>query len=193
MIILESHTATCKDCWARGDKRVSEEWDNIEQSERAQITLAEECESNTDRGCLISDDEGGYPQAEDFLCSRPSTPQLYYEIHSSLCPVAEDNNFELTRVCDPVHPASMGRDYRARRCENTSSQYYSDSEWDEVDSFVSCEEYFEEGTSEETPDSGNDDGDNFYHIIVGDYVGPESPTQNLEDQSLLLYGRVQKY
>ncbi|KAJ5788230.1 hypothetical protein N7457_003220 [Penicillium paradoxum] len=184
MITLESHTATCEDCWARGDRRISEEWVNVDP----------DCESDTDRNAISSDDEDGYLKAEVFLCSRPSTPQLYYEIHSALCPVIEDNDFDLTRACDPVQLGSMGRDYRARRNKMTSSECLSDGESDGADSFASCEEYINEETPEEEQlDRGDTENNDVYQSMVGPHVRPKSPIKSLEDQSLLFYDLAQEY
>ncbi|OQE02799.1 hypothetical protein PENVUL_c038G08485 [Penicillium vulpinum] len=162
MITLESHTATCGDCWARGDKRVFEQQtcDEADTDGEASEMVMSGCESSTDESVDSSDDEEGYFSAEEFLSpssySRPATPQLYYEQHSGLCPVSEDNDFDLTRTCDPVDLASMGKDYRARRYKTSSFQYLSDG----TESFVSCEEYLNEGTpAEENFSSGSEEND----------------------------------
>ncbi|KXG54612.1 uncharacterized protein PGRI_077560 [Penicillium griseofulvum] len=107
-----------------------------------------DCGTDADGSDNGSDEKEGYFSAEEFLSPspylRPATPQLYYEQHPAWWPVSDDNNFDLTRTCDPVDPVSMRRDYRARRPKTTPSQYSSD----DTDSFVSCEEYLDE----ENPD-----------------------------------------
>lgn len=195
MITLESHTATCADCWARGDKRVYEPqtYDEADRDGEAFKTATFDCESDAERSDNSSDDDEDYFSAEEFLSPspylRPATPQLYYEVHSEMCPVSEDNEFDLTRTCDPVDPASMRRDYRARCHRTSSSQYSSDG----TDSFVSCEEYLDEETpDEEDFDSGNEE-DDVYYSIVGPTVTPKGLIKSLEDRSLRLYGSVQEY
>lgn len=195
MITLESHTATCADCWARGDKRVYEleTYDEANRDVEASRTGTFDCESNADGSQNSSDDDEDYFSAEEFLSPspylRPATPQLYYEVHSELCPVSEDNEFDLTRTCDRVDLASMGRDYRARRHKTTSSQYSSDG----TDSFVSCEEYLDEEALDEEDFSSRDEEDDVYYSIVGPTVRPKGLIKTLEDRSLRLYGSVQEY
>ncbi|CAI7638299.1 unnamed protein product [Penicillium glandicola] len=180
MITLESHTATCGDCWARGDKRVYEQqtYDRADRDGEASGETTLDCENDRDGTGNSSDDEEDYFSAEEFMSpsqySRPVTPQLYYEIHSASCPVSEDNDFDLTRTCDPVGLASMGRDYRARR--HTSTDEYLD----------------EETSDEEDLRSGNEEED-LYYSIVGPPGRPKDPIKRLEDSSLLLYGSVQEY
>ncbi|CAI7597404.1 unnamed protein product [Penicillium palitans] len=159
----------------------------------ASKTVTLDCESDADASDNSSNDDEDYFSAEEFLSPspypRPATPQLYYEVHSELCPVSEDNEFDLTRACDPVDLALMGRDYRARRHKTTSSQYSSG----DSDSFVSCEEYLDEETlDEEDFDSGNEE-DDVYYRIVGPTVRPKGLIKSLEDRSLRLYGPVQEY
>ncbi|KGO73820.1 hypothetical protein PITC_035360 [Penicillium italicum] len=196
MITLESHTSTCADCWARGDKRVYEPLtcDNADSDGEASKTATSNYESDTDGSDISSDDDEYFP-AEELLSpspySRPATPQLYYEVHSEFCPVSEDNEFDLTRACDPVDLASMGRDYRARRHKTISFEDFLDG----TDSFVSCEEYLDE--DEEIPDeesfgSGNEE-DDVYYSIMGPPIRPKGLIKSLEDRSLLLYGSVQEY
>lgn len=138
------------------------------------------CESDADGSDNSSDDDEAYFSAEESLSpspySRPATPQLYYEVHSELCPVSEDNDFDLTRACDPVDLASMGRDYRARRHKTTPSQYLSDGE----DSFVSCEEYPHEETTDKE-DFGSGKEDDIYHSIMGPPVRPKGLVKSLQD------------
>ncbi|KAJ5824549.1 hypothetical protein N7447_006889 [Penicillium robsamsonii] len=194
MITLESHTATCGDCWVRGDKRVYEQetceeaGGDREASKRATL----DCESEADTSDNSSDDED-YFSADVPLSpssySRPATPQLYYEQHSALCPVSEDNDFDLTRTCDPVDLASMGRDYRARRYKTTRSEYSSDG----TDSFVSCEEYLDEESTEEENFVSENEEDDFYYSIVGPPGRRKGVIKSLEDRSLRLYGSVQEY
>jgi hypothetical protein len=150
MITVESHTATCGDCWARGNQRVYEQQpcnDADREGESEMATL--DCESDAYGSDNSSEDEEDYFSAEEFLSPspylRPATPQLYYEQHPAWWPVSDDNNFDLTRTCDPVDPVSMRRDYRARRQRTTPSQYSSDGK----DSFVSCEGYLDEETTDE--------------------------------------------
>ncbi|KAJ5502967.1 hypothetical protein N7463_005841 [Penicillium fimorum] len=194
MITLESHTATCGDCWARGDKRVYEQQTceeaggDGEASKRVKL----DCESDADRSDNSSDDED-YFSADESLSpspySRPATPQLYYEQHFELRSVSEDNDFDLTRICDTVDLASIGRDYRARRHKTTRSEYSSDG----TDSFVSCEEYLdEESLDEENFVSGNEE-DDVYYSIVGPSGRPKGVIKSLEDRSLRSYGSVQEY
>lgn len=160
MITLESHTATCADCWARGDKRVYElqTCDKADRAGESAKIPTPNCESDADRSDNTSDDEDEYFQAEEFLSpssnSRPTTPQLYYELHSEPCPVSEENEFDLTKACDPVDLASMGRNYRARRHKTTSKDLS-----DGIDSFVSCEEHLEETFDREDSSSGNEEDD----------------------------------
>ncbi|KGO39651.1 hypothetical protein PEX2_046760 [Penicillium expansum] len=196
MITLESNTATCADCWARGDKRVYERQtsDKADKDAEASKTTTSNCESDAD-GSDNSSDDDEYFLAEEFLspypCSRPATPQLYFEVHSELCPVSEDNEFDLTRACHPIDPASMGRDYRARRHKTIPFEDLSD----DTDSFVSCEEYLDEDedpTDEESFTSGNEE-DDVYYSMVGPPLRPKGLIKSLEDQSLLLYGSAQKY
>ena len=186
MITLESHSATCADCWARGNKRIYEPQtcDKADKEGEATGTAKSDCESGVDGSKKGSGDDRDYFPAEEFLSpspySRPGTPQLYYELHSACCPVSEDNDFDLTRTCDPVDLASMRRDYRARRPKKLS---------DGTDSFVFCEEYVDE----ETPDkedfsSGNEEDDLYYSI-----TGPPFRPKSLEDRSLLFHGSVQEY
>ncbi|KAJ5207316.1 hypothetical protein N7491_002051 [Penicillium cf. griseofulvum] len=133
-----------------------------------------DCESNADGSDNSSDDEEDYFSAEEFLSPspylRPTTPQLYYEQHPAWWPVCEDNNFDLTRTCDPVDPVSMGRDYRARHQKTTPSQYSSD----DTDHFVSCKEYLDEGTPDEE--------DDLYYSIVGPPDRPKGLAKSLEDR-----------
>ncbi|CAG8889800.1 unnamed protein product [Penicillium egyptiacum] len=196
MITLESHTATCADCWARGDKRVYEPQtcDEADRDGEAPEMATLDCDSDPAETDNISDDDEDYLSAEESVSpstySRPVTPQLYYEIHSPSCPVSEDNHFDLTRTCDPVDLASMGRDYRARRHRTTPFQCLSDG----ADSFVSCEEYLdEENPDEESFSSGNEEEEDLYYSIMGPSVRPKGLIKSLEDRSLLFYSSAQEY
>jgi hypothetical protein len=148
MITLESHAATCAECWARGDKRLREEktCDNTDYREnynREESSCASK--TNTDQSDVSSTVEENYVEAAEFPlsnCSRPATPFLYAEIYSELCPIAEDNNFDLSRVCDPVSLASMWRNCRARR--QVAQKIALCEEESDTESFVSCKEYLEE-------------------------------------------------
>lgn len=195
MITLESHTATCADCWARGDKRVYEpptcEKTDRDEEDPEMATL--DFEPNAAESDNISDDDEEYFSAEESLspspCSRPATPQLYYEVHPPWCPVSEDNDFDLTRACDPVDLTSVGRDYRARRHKTTTLEYLSDSE----DSFVSCEEYVDEETPDEESFSSGNEEEDLYYSIIGPPGRPKGLIKSLEDRSLLFYGSAQEY
>ncbi|CAI7591519.1 unnamed protein product [Penicillium crustosum] len=195
MITLESHTAICADCWARGDMRVYEPqtYDGANRDGEVSKTVTLDCESDAERSDNSSDDDEDYFSAEEFPSSpaypRPATPQLYYEVHLELCPVSEDNEFDLTRACDPVDLASMGRDYRARRHKTTASQYSSDG----TNSFVSCEEYLDEETPDEEDFGSGNNEDDVYYNMVGPTVRPKGLIKSLEDRSLWLYGSVQEY
>ncbi|KAJ5365164.1 hypothetical protein N7517_008050 [Penicillium concentricum] len=194
MITLESHTATCGDCWARGDKRVYEQQACDEGDGHGEVSKGAilDCESDADGSANTSDDED-YFSADEFLApspySRPATPPLYYEQHSAMYPVSEDNDFDLTRACDPVDLASMGRDYRARRHRAAPSEYSSDG----TDYFVSCEEYPDEESPDEEKFNGENDEDDLYNSIVVPPGRPKGLIKSLEDRSLRLYGSVQEY
>ncbi|KAJ5170786.1 uncharacterized protein N7500_003569 [Penicillium coprophilum] len=193
MVALESHTATCGDCWTRGDKRVYErqEYHESDKDREDSKKAISDCESQSNGSDNISDDED-YFSADEFLSlspySRPATPQLYYEQNSTICPVSEDNDFDLTRTCDPVDLASMGRDYRARRHKTTSSECPLDGTY----SFVSCEEYGDEEPPDEENTGAEDKEDDLYYSIVGLPSRPKGPIKSLEDRSLRLYGSVQE-
>ena len=195
MITLGSHTATCAECWTRGDKRVYEQ-STCEEADRdgeAAEMAKLDCELDSTENDNISDDDDDYFSAEESLspspCSRPATPQLYNEVHPPWCPVSEDNDFHLTRACDPVDLASVGRDYRARRHKTTTLEYLSDG----ADSFVSCEEYVdEEIPDEESFNSGNEE-DDLYYSTVGPLGRPKGLIKSMEDRSLLFYGSAQEY
>jgi hypothetical protein len=183
MITLESHTATCADCWARGDKRVYGQptCDKADRDGEAPDMATLDCELNAAESDNISDDDEDYFSAEESLSpstySRPATPQLYYEVHPPWCPVSEDNDFDLTRACDPVDIASVGRDYRARRHKMTTLEDLSDG----ADSFVSYEEYVDEDTPDEEGFSSGNEEDDLYYSIVGTPGRPKGLIKSLED------------
>lgn len=170
MITLESVSATCGDCWVRGDKRVSKGSDNADQGGSAANSTIPACVREKDGSEKGSYEGEEYFQAEEYISplpsSRPPTPQLYYEIRSALCPVEEDNDFDLTRACDPVDVASIGRDYRARCHTKLAFGYLSDDESDDTGSFVSCEEYLGGEARREELDIESDQGDGSLRCIV---------------------------
>jgi hypothetical protein len=149
MVVLETHTATCAECWARGDKRVSEEaaYDNTDgyrqQFNRKGLNRASDTSTDDSDGSFEVD--ANYVEAEEFPLpnsSRPATPCLYAEINSELCPIADDNEFDLSRVCDPVNLASIWREYRARRQVTQDIVFWEDES--DTESFVSCQEYLDD-------------------------------------------------
>jgi hypothetical protein len=195
MVYLESHTATCRDCWARGDNRITEEkrFDSTDENGDSSSNMPTiDCEDEP-----LPDDEGEYFATKECTMSsppsRPVTPQLYYEIHPASCPVAEDNDFELTRTCEPVDLGSIWRDYRARRGKSTSLQCLLGGEPDDATSFVSCEEYIDDGTPDEVEVMSGDEADGLYYSMVAPHATPKSPINILEDQSLRFYGSRQEY
>jgi hypothetical protein len=150
MITLESHTATCPECWARGDKRSGEhQLPDIYRIDEPLLdrSLFHLSYIDTDESCSDSEADEVYFEAAEFLpaaSSRPSTPPLFAAIYPEVCPVSENKGFDLSRVCDVVKLTSMGYNYRARRqltrnIATSLSEVESDTE-----SFASCLEYMDE-------------------------------------------------
>jgi hypothetical protein len=162
MVTLESHTATCAECWARGDKRVSEE-ETCDNADKEDPYCAGDINTDcSDDSCEIDET---YFEAEEFPLpnpSRPTTPYLYADILSELCPIEDDNEFDLSRVCDPVNLASFGKDYRARRQGTQGIVSWEDDS--DTQSFVSCQEFLEDGAADE---------DNFYEKTLEEEILPE--------------------
>lgn len=228
MITLESNTATCVECWARGDKRASE-------SHPCGIFTIEEAESNDIPGSLFDTDTKSYSsfevdevyfdaaESQLGISSRPTTPTLYAEIHSALCPVSVDNDFDLSRVCDSVKLADMRIDYRARRSLARSIKRALWEEDSDVYSFVSCLEHMDElvldhGTSDEEDldeairngsvenmpsdeplsSEGSDPRinagqENAYYSILGSFVRDITEIERMENDSLEYYGKPRGY
>ncbi|KAJ5143236.1 uncharacterized protein N7515_002023 [Penicillium bovifimosum] len=173
-----------------GDKRIAEETepDSVDKNgDRSSNMPTIDCE-----GDPVLCNVGGY-----FLIpsppSRPATPQLYYEKHPPWCPVAEDNDFEMTRTCEPVDLGSVWADYRARRGKSTPVQFLPSDESDDAISSGSCEGYLDDETPDEVDVvSGDEDGERYYSMVAP-HVRPKSPIEMLEDQSLRFYGLRQEY
>lgn len=228
MITLESNTATCAECWARSDKRASEgqTYDifNTEEAESNDITTGL-LDTDTKSHSSFEVDEVYFDVAESLpaISSRPSTPILYAEINSALCPVSEDNDFDLSRVCDSVKLADMGIDYRARR---SLAQTTKRALWEvdsDINSFVSCLEHMDElalddGTSDEEDldeaihnaavedmpsdeplfGEGSDPStstgkENAYYSILGSFVRDITEIERMENDSLEYYGKPRGY
>ncbi|KAJ5542888.1 hypothetical protein N7535_005310 [Penicillium sp. DV-2018c] len=195
MVYLQSNTATCRECWMRGDKRIAEETrpaNDDEDGDWSSNTPTIDCEGDPVlyyEEEYFSTEESPVPSPP----SRPMTPQLYYEIHPAWCPVAEDNDFEMTRVCEPVDLGSVWADYRARRHKSIPVQCLLGDEPDEAISSSSSDENLDDQTPEEVEVVSDDEEDELYYSMVAPHARPKSPTKILEDQSLRFYGLRQEY
>lgn len=222
MITLESHTATCAECWARGDKRVGEdqayvtdykEWTDLHKPANQPFDISSNLNDNS------SEDEDVFVEAAEFLpviSSRPPTPVLY--------DLSENNVFDLSRMCDSATLPSVRWSYRARRHQTRNER---NTRWEvgsDTDSFCTCLEYMDEeeqdsddgivyeealgeasngetfiaelpdrSPSEGEPDIANIKEKNAYYSILGYHVRDKAPLERLEDESLEFYGFTKEY
>lgn len=133
MIQLQDSLHTCKECWLRGDKRITE-GDVIEnanrkgqgqENDKSGHEISSNIDANDNRAGQIETNSGNADdesESSSAPSSRPQTPTLNFEPDSSpdidSVPeflLAAEYNYDLSRVCDPVNLASIRRNYRARR------------------------------------------------------------------------------
>jgi hypothetical protein len=116
--------APCADCWKRGDRRLANE-------ERHRADRREQKRINAKDGKLHFRTRGKNEQDKGEELALPispkplATPHLNKDldrdrVHRWL--LSEENNFDCSRVCDPVKLGSMGKDYRAAR---VSTDWYA--------------------------------------------------------------------
>ncbi|CAG8208926.1 unnamed protein product [Penicillium salamii] len=188
MIMVESHTATYAECWARGDKRFNEDQtsntDNIDWKE-VDLLGYRIPKSKTDWGDSDSEDEDIFFDALEF--------QL------------QDNYFDLDRVCDPVKLTPIRWDSRARiQQKRNALNTEGELEFD-TDSVVSYTNHvneqgksFDIGTSyegsacEEALKEPDQDRDSQFSIL-GSRTRSQTPLEHLEDEALEFYGIGKEY
>ncbi|CAG8134793.1 unnamed protein product [Penicillium salamii] len=210
MIMVESHTATCAECWTRGDKRVNRDHksntDNLEWKEFDFLGYRIP-KSKTNWGDSDSEDGDIFFDALEFqpTFSRPSTPIIHAKINPSSCPVSEDNYFDLDRVCDPVKLTSVRWDSRARlqRKRNAlSTERGLEFDTDSIASFTNHvneqDKNLEIGTTYEDSacvEAFNepDQVRNSHFGIIGSHSRSKTAMEHLEDESLEFYGIRKEY
>ncbi|KAJ5354443.1 hypothetical protein N7541_005487 [Penicillium brevicompactum] len=222
MITLESHTATCAECWARGDKRVGEdqayvtdfkEWGDPQKPANQPLDINSNSNDNS------PEDEDIFVEAAEFLpiiSSRPPTPVLYG--------FSENNVFDLSRICNSVIVPSVRWSYHARRHQTRNERHTRWEVESDTESFCTCLEYMddeeqdsddgtvyeqvlgeasygeafiaeisEKSPSEAEPDIANIKEKNAYYSILGYHVRDKAPLERLEDESLEFYGFTKEY
>jgi hypothetical protein len=106
------------DCWKRGDKRLAKERERhrADRREQKRITSKDGKLHYKDRTRGKKEQDKGEEPVLPISPKRPATPHLNMDlvpdwVHRWL--LSEENNFDCSRVCDPVKLESIGKDYRA--------------------------------------------------------------------------------